>query len=124
MTALLVGDARTGTWSSAPAGSFQNPLSAGTVFNWTGGGSFTFSFMPDSVCSTPASMTVDLLESCPQLLSREATIGIGVGATLGGLTLVAVGVLAAVKIYQAWNRHIVQLRDKDVPLAQSDYYKF
>jgi hypothetical protein len=124
VTALLVGDARTGTWSSAPLGSFQNPLSAGTVFNWTGGGSFTFSFLPDSVCSTPASLTVDLLESCPQVISKEATLGIAVGATIGALALAAVGVLVAIKAYQAQNRNLVKFRDNEVPLLNKEYYKF
>ncbi len=85
VSALLIGDARTGNWSfsSSLPGSFENQFSAATIFNWTGGGSFTFSFSPESVCPTPATRTVEVLASCPQTLSREATIRIAVGASLG-----------------------------------------
>jgi hypothetical protein len=122
----LSGDAIFGKWTVTPSvgGSFSNTVPAFTHFSWTQPGTFTLQFTPNSVCNAPAVLTVQIDPQCPQVLSRETTIGIGVGATLGGLILVAAGILAAVKIYQAWNRHVVQFRDKDVPLAQSDYYKF
>jgi hypothetical protein len=122
----LSGDAIFGKWTVTPSvgGSFSNTVPAFTHFSWTQPGPFTLQFTPKSVCNTPAVLTVQIDPQCPQVLSRETTIGIGVGATLGGLILVAAGILAAVKIYQAWNRHVVQFRDKDVTLAQSDYYKF
>jgi hypothetical protein len=122
----LSGDAISGKWTVTPSsgGSFSNDVPAFTLFSWTQPGTFTLQFTPNSVCHAPAVLTVQIDPQCPRVLSRDATIGIGVGATLGGLILVAAGVLVAVKGYQAWNRNIVQLRDKDVPLAQSDYYKF
>jgi hypothetical protein len=124
--ARLSGDAIFGTWTATPAStaSFDNTVPAFTLFSWNQPGTYTLQFTPNSVCNAAATLTVQIDAQCPQVLSREATIGIGVGATLGGLILVAAGVLAAVKIYQAWNRRVVQFRDKDVPLAQSDYYKF
>jgi hypothetical protein len=120
----LFGDATNGNWSavSSSSVSFSNDKSAFTLISWTASGAVTLQFTPNSVCYAPASLTVTIEPTCPQVLSREATIGIAVGATLGGLVLIAAGVFAAIKLYQVWNRSLVKFRNKeDVSMAKTEY---
>jgi hypothetical protein len=124
--ARLFGDAIAGKWTVTPtmSGSFDNVIPAFTLFSWTQSGNVILQFTPDSVCNAPASLTIEIDPSCPQVLSREATIGIAVGATLGGLILIATGVLAAIWLYRVWNRRLVQFRKNDDVGMASSQYKF
>jgi hypothetical protein len=91
-------------------GSVSNTISASTIFTWDSsqvGSMVNLSFTPNSVCGTPAYLLVDIARTCPIVLSKEARIGIAVGATLGGLILIAAGVLAAIWLYRVWNRRLV-----------------
>jgi hypothetical protein len=120
----LIGDALLGTWT-ANFGSFKNSKTGFTLFSWSQSGNVTIQFAPNSVCPTPAILSVDIAAECPpDPLSREATIGVAVGATLGGLVLVVAGVIAAILLYRVWNRRLVQFRDDDVSMPKSEYYKF
>jgi hypothetical protein len=120
---FLYGDAalNLGNWSS-DGGIFSPPNFLVTVFSWNRTGNVDITFTPNSVCNAPVSLTVQIDSTCLQVLSREATIGIVVGTTLGGLILIVAGVLAAIKLYQVWNRRLVQFRkNDDVAMSQSQY---
>ncbi len=70
-------------------------------------------------------MVVVILPTCPVVLSKEATIGIAVGATLGGLLLIVFGAIATIKIYQMRNRRLVQFRKSEINMSQKETtYKF
>jgi hypothetical protein len=123
--AYLLGDATSGNWTASfSTATFANSRSPFTLFSWSASGSMILLFTPDSVCNAPATLTFDILPSCPQVLSREETIGIGVGATFGGLILITTGVIAAIWIYRSWNRRLVNFRNKDVAMPNPEYYKF
>jgi hypothetical protein len=92
-----------------------NPVDTSNV-----GVPITVTFTADHVCKTTATMSFVIAPTCPTNLSSGAIAGIAVGATLA----VVLGVMAAISLYRFWNRRVVQFRAKDVPLAQSDYYKF
>lgn len=124
--ARLFGDAIAGKWTVTPASSgfFDNDVPAFTLFTWNVSGSLTLRFSPSSVCNSPATLVLQIEASCPQVLSKEATIGIAVGATIGGILLIGVGILLAIWVYRVWNRRLVQFRKNDVPLSSNERYKF
>jgi hypothetical protein len=83
--ANLIGGATNGNRTSN-FGAYKNSKSAFTVFTWSQSGTVQFEFAPNSACRTPATLSFDIAAQCPSPpLSREATIGVAVGATLGGL---------------------------------------
>jgi hypothetical protein len=118
----LVGDALFGNWTSN-FGSFKNSKTSSTLFSWNQPGTVFIRFAPNSVCPTPANLSFVIAAECPpEPLSREATIGIAVGATLGSLILIAVGVVLAIWLYRVWNRSLVKFRSgNDVALSTSQY---
>ncbi len=120
----LTGDAISGLWN-ASAGVFSNSKAAFSEFNWSAPGMVLISFHPTSVCTTPATLSLGIESECPpDPLSREAVIGVAVGATLGGLCLIVVGVLVSISLYRAWNRRLVNIRNSDVTMPSTAYYKF
>jgi hypothetical protein len=120
--ASLKGGAVVGSWS-ASGGTFDNPTSAFTLFSWNVSGSVTVFFLPSSslICNAPANYTFTTLASCPTTLSTQAVIAIAVGATLGGLIFLAVGALAAIKLYQKWNRNLVKFRANQQDVRMPEY---
>jgi hypothetical protein len=122
---FLSGDASDGLWS-APLGTFSSTKSALTQYRWTAPGIVLLTFTPSSVCIESASLTVQIAPLCPPPpLSAETVAEIAVGATIGGLILIAVGIVAAIIANRAWNRNRVKLRDIDASeMEKPDYYKF
>jgi hypothetical protein len=122
----LVGDAVQGNWSVSPSNGFFSPLhSALTVFSWNSSQAFNVSFVPFSVCGTPAFLAIAVASSCPaKALSSNEVVGIAVGATLGGLIFIAGGILVAIWLYRVWNRRLVKFRSGDVAMPTNSTYKF
>ncbi len=106
----LSGDASDGLWSGFLPGSVDNEKSAFVTFTWSSsqvGTRVNLSFTPNSVCSTPAFVLIDILASCPTELSTEAIIGISIGVFLA----VTIAIIASLFLYRFLNRKRVQFRN-------------
>jgi hypothetical protein len=122
MGVKLIGDSTNGNWTSN-IGTFENSASAFTLFTWDRSGTVELRFAPNSVCPTPATRSIEIAAECPpEPLSREATIGIAVGATIGGLILIAAAIVATIMFYRYWNQNRVKFRHDEGAESHS-YYK-
>ncbi len=125
IAAQLTGDASDGAWTGFEPGRVDNNKSASTTFRWDAaqvGTTVTLSFSPNSVCSVPATVKVQISSVCPLNLPSAAVAGISVGAVLA----VGLAALATVILYRFWNRAKVNLRSAGAsePMLDHTYYRF
>ncbi len=116
----LSGDASNGLWSGFAPGALDNEQAAFVTFTWSPsqiGTKVNLSFMPNSVCLATSSVVVDILPSCPSLLSQSAIIGLAVGSAVA----VIIAVIASVLAYRFWNRSRVNISK---PSRTESGYKF